>query len=176
MGFFPFDFKKLILIAVLITVPLLAINIQRKEGRLNILLKPFFVVSALVQEAYTNFSRSTRDTAGLYINLVDIKKDNRELRQKMSELQAELLQFQSIKNENERLLNLLEFKKSAPHHLLAARVIGHDLLGEHSTLFIDKGKNDGVVPGQAVITSEGVVGSILNVEKDFSQVLTLLDK
>src|SRR5690606_23806126 len=112
----------------------------------------------------------------LYLNLIDIKTNNRVLKEKINELETALSQFQEIKSENERLSDLLEFKKESPHKLLSARVIGHDLMGQHSTLFIDKGTDDGVLSGQAVVTSLGVVGSVLNAEKSFSQVLTLTDR
>jgi rod shape-determining protein MreC len=175
MNIFPFDFKKLLIIIVLVSIPLLAINIKRKEDRLSWFLKPVFFTSTLMQNLYSDFTLGVRNTTGLYLNLVDTKTDNRLLKEKLNELEATLTQFKEIKTENERLNALLDFKKSTPHTLLAAKVIGHDLLGQHSTLFIDKGSEDGVVPGQAVITPAGVAGSVLNAEKSFSQVLTLTD-
>ena len=176
MSIFPFDFKKVLIIIILIAVPLIAINIKRKEEQLAWFLKPVFVTSTFFQSIYTNFSLGVRDTTSLYLNLVDIKTDNRVLKEKLAELEATLSQFQDIKNENDSLTTLLEFKKATPHKLLSARVIGHDLLGQHSTLFIDKGSDDGVLPGQAVITPVGVVGTVLNSEKSFSQILTLTDR
>lgn len=176
MSIFPFDFKKVLVLIILVAIPLVAINVQRKEEQLAWFLKPAFIVSAFLQNAYTHFSEGVRETTSLYINLVDIKTDNRILKDKINELQASLSQFQEVKSENERLSALLEFKKETPHTLLAARVIGHDLMGQHSTLFIDKGTADGVAPGQAIVTPMGVVGSILNAEESFSQVLTLTDR
>lgn len=176
MGLFPLDFKKLLIIVVLITIPLLAINVQRKEGNLSKFMKPYFITVGFLQNAYSNYSNSIRKTASLYVNLVGIKRDNRRLEDEMASLKTKLSQFDEIKKENERLSQLIGFKQETPHQLLAARVIGHDLLGQHSTLFIDKGSEDGVIPGQAVVTPQGVAGSVLNVEKHFSQVLSLTDR
>lgn len=176
MNIFPFDFKKLLIGIILVAIPLVAINIKRKEEQLAWFLKPVFITSSFMQDIYTDFSLGVRNTTSLYLNLIDVKKDNRELKEKLNELEATLAQFKEVKNENERLTGLLEFKKETPHTLLAARVIGHDLLGQHSALFIDKGTDDGVTPGQAVITPVGVVGSVLNAEKSFSQVLILTDR
>ena len=176
MSIFPFDFKKVLIIIIMIAIPLLAINIKRKEEQLAWFLKPAFVTSTFIQNIYTSFSNGVRDTTSLYLNLLDIKKDNRILKEKLAELEATVSQFTEIQSENERLSALLEFKKASPHKLLSARVIGHDLLGQHSTIFVDKGTEDGVLPGQAVITPIGVVGTILNSEKSFSQVLVLTDR
>lgn len=176
MNIFPFDFKKLMIVIVLVAIPLVAINVKRKEEQLAWFLKPVFNTSSVLQNIYTGFSSGVRDTASLYLNLIDIRTDNRVLKEKLSELEATLSQFKEIKSENERLTSLLEFKKVTPHTLLTARVIGHDILGQHSTLFIDKGSDDGIIPGQAVITPTGVVGSVLNTEKSFSQILTLTDR
>lgn len=175
MGFFPIDFKKIFIICILITIPMIAINIQRNEGELSFFLKPFFITASFIQSSVSNYSDSVQKTTSLYLNLIDIKKNNREMLVKMNALESELLTLKSLELENIRLSELLEFKKVSPHKLLAARVIGHDLLGQHTTLFIDKGSKDGIQPGQAVITPKGVIGSILNTEEDFSQVLTLTD-
>ncbi len=176
MGIFPLDFKKLLIIIILISIPLLAINIQRKEGRLSWVVQPFFVTVGFFQDAYSNYSRSIKKTTSLYLNLLDIKKNNRSLEDNMAVLQTQLSQFEELKKENVRLAQLLGFKQDTPHQLVAARVIGHDVLGQHSTLFIDKGTDDGIIPGQAIVTPQGVVGSVLNVEKHFAQVLALTDR
>src|SRR3989344_4355857 len=125
MSIFPFDFKKLLIIIVLVSIPLVAINIKRKEEQLAWFLKPVFLTSSFMQNIYTNFTLGVRDTTGLYLNMIDIKTDNRVLKEKLNELEATLTQFQEIKTENERLNTLLEFKKVTPHTLLSARVIGH---------------------------------------------------
>ncbi len=175
MGFFPIDFKKLFIISLLIAIPMIAINIQRNEGELTFFLKPFLVTATFFQSGITKYSESVQKTTSLYLNLIDIKKTNRELLEKMNLVDAELLRLNDLQKENERLAELLEYKKNSPHKFLATRVIGHDLLGQHTTLFIDKGKSDGIIPGQAVITPNGVIGSVLNAEDSFSQVLTLTD-
>ena len=59
---------------------------------------------------------------------------------------------------------------------LPAQVIGSSGSSQSRTVYIDKGKNDGLDTGMPVITSDGVVGKIWQVYSSTSQVLLLDDQ
>lgn len=175
MGLFPLSLKKLIFLCLIIAVPILTINVQRKSGDIDWFLKPFYIVSTSLQKLYVGFSSQVRGTTSQYLNLIDIKKDNKNLQNEVSMLKAQLVQLEEIRLENQRLSRLLDFKETTPFELIPAKVIGHDLLRQHATLIINKGKKSGIVAGQAVITPDGVVGSVLMVSDRFSQILRVTD-
>ncbi len=139
-------------------------------------MKPFIFVSGVVQNAYSSFSSGVRGTTGLYLNLVNIKKNNRKLQEDNSELRAQLGALEELKLENERLNKLLGFKGNTKMDLLTAKVIGKDLLLEHSTLTINRGTRHGIREFMAVITIGGVVGYIIQPQMFTSQVLLLTDR
>ena len=60
--------------------------------------------------------------------------------------------------------------------MLAARVIGASPDSASHILFLDRGSRDGVKRDMGVITPDGVVGKILAVFPNTSQVLLLSDK
>ena len=60
--------------------------------------------------------------------------------------------------------------------LLAAKVIGRDLSSDHATIMIDRGRNDGVKPMQAVMTIEGAVGYVFRVDPGTSRVMLITDR
>lgn len=175
-GLFPLDFRKILLIIFIFALPLISINIQRNPGEAPWYLRPVTLVVEYVQLGYSKLVFVVRDTTKEYVNLIDIKKNNRLLHEKVQELETQLAIHNELRAENERLTALLDFKSREPMDLRAARVIGFDLNGQYATVRIDHGSKNGILPGQAVITPKGVVGSILSSEASIAHVLVLTDR
>jgi rod shape-determining protein MreC len=176
MNFFTFDVRKVFLIIVVIVVPLLAVNLQRKSEEELWFTKPFTWSAGLIQRGYSSFSSGVRGTTAQYIDLINIKVQNRELQRENAELRAQLGSMTELKMENERLSQLLGFKQSANLELLAARVIAIDLLADHKMISIDRGTQHGIRKNMATITTGGVVGYIYRTEATTSQILLLTDR
>lgn len=160
MNFFSFDLKKLIMIALVLILPLISINIQQKPQESNWLSRPFSFLANGFEETFYGFSSGVKDTTALYVNLIDIKKESERAKSKNLEMQTRLAAMDEMTNENNRLKDLLSFKEATKMDLIAAEVIGRDLVVDHNTLTINKGTNDGLKSGQAVITINGVLGYI----------------
>lgn len=176
MNFFTFDLRKVILIVVLLAIPLLSVNVKHDPQNPTWYLRPFTFVITLAQSGIYSFCEGVRDTTTLYINLVNIKTNNRLLRKENDELRAQLTLLEELKNENNRLSSLLNFTQQSSMSLQGAKIIGQDLVADHSTIVINRGTKHGVAPGMAVISTEGVVGYILRPEYTTSQVLLLTDR
>ncbi len=79
--------------------------------------------------------------------------------------------------EADRLAALLNFHTAHPETpMIAARVIGGSPDSGSLVVNIDRGSRDGIRRDMGVITPDGVVGKILAVYPDISQVLLLGDK
>src|SRR6201996_8764381 len=176
MNFFTFDVRKVFLAIVVIVLPLLAVNLQRKSEEELWFTKPFTWSAGWIQKGYSSFSAGVRGTTAQYIDLINIKVQNRTLQRENSELRAQLGSMTELKMENERLSQLLGFKKASNLQLLAARVIGTDLFADHKTLTIDRGTEHGLRKNMATITTGGVVGYIYRAEPTTSQILLLTDR
>ena len=71
---------------------------------------------------------------------------------------------------------LLDYKASSPQFdLLMAKVIARDASSWTNSLTINRGADDGVTKDMAVVTAQGVVGSVSNVYAHTAQVQLLLD-
>ncbi len=125
------------------------------------------------------FSKTMGFTVDLwkdYFATVNAGKENGRLRR-------ELASFMEIRNrcseltlENERLRKFIDFQESEQKYLIAAKVIGRDPSPWFKTIMIDKGVQDGLSKGLAVMVSEGVVGQIVAVSEHFSRVLLVTDR
>lgn len=110
-----------------------------------------------------------------YIWLVDTRGNNLRLQAENSRLKAELDQVREIQLAYERLSHLLEFKDSLAMAAVPARVIGVDASSWFRTISIDRGSEQGLREGMAVVVAEGVVGRTVRVSPKQSRVLLVTD-
>jgi rod shape-determining protein MreC len=148
------------MIGLVLALPLLSINMQQTPQGSHWLSRPFSLLSSSIGEVFFGFSHGIKDTTGMYVNLIGIKKDNEHLQSNNSELQTRLEKMTELQLENDRLRDLLAFKESTKMQLTAAQVIGRDLVIDHNTITINKGLRDGIKSGQAVITTTGALGYV----------------
>lgn len=132
-------------------------------------------ISAPAQSVLTWAINSTWESLENYLFLLSVRQSNVVLLDQNRRLMNELASFREVGLENERLRKLVRFSESIAGRKITAKVIAQDLLPEFRTLRLNKGSDDGVNRGMAVVTHEGIVGRIIRVDKDYSDVLTLLD-
>ncbi len=176
MNFLNFDLKKVLSFLFVLSLPLISINMQRKPFATGWYDKPFSFLASVTQSAFFSFSDGVRSNTQMYLNLVNIKKENAQLKDENQKLMALLEGQNELSKENERLNSLLNFKNHSKMEVVAARVMSKDLVSDHNTIQINKGTNDGLKAGQAVITVGGVVGYIYKPSAFTSQVLLITDR
>ncbi len=110
-----------------------------------------------------------------YINLIDAKKKNLELRKKVEQMQLENLKIAELEKENERLKQLLRLTEQRPNTMIAARVIGEDVMNWFKCIIIDKGQSSGIRQRMPVVTAAGIVGQAVEVNKWHTKVMIIND-
>lgn len=98
-----------------------------------------------------------------------------QLRDENLRLKAQVVADEEMRKENERLRKLLAFSAQLNSSTLTARVIGVDATSWFRTITIDRGSQDRVAEGMAVVTAQGVVGRVVNVAPRSSRVLLVVD-
>lgn len=112
----------------------------------------------------------------MYVDLINIKKQSLELTSTNNQLNSRLEKMNELVIENNRLKELLNFKQDTKMSLVAAQIIGRDLVMDHNTITINKGLKDGLQSGQAVITTGGVLGYIFKPEQFTSHIMLITDR
>jgi len=176
LNFFNFDIKKVIAFLILFSLPLITINMEQKQFETMWFSKPFAWVGSLIQEGFFDFSTGIKDTTAMYVNLINIKKENQLLKNKNEEIMTRLLALNEFQIENGRLKALLDFKASTKMELISAQVIGRDLVADHNTITINKGLKHGLKNGQAVMTTDGVLGYVFRPENITANVMLITDR
>ena len=110
-----------------------------------------------------------------YIDLVEVRQENKKLREAVKELNSRIVEGRETALENNRLRGLLDLKGGSKAPSVAASVIGEDSSPWFKTLVINRGAVDGVQEGMPVVAANGVVGQVIKVAAGSSRVLLLTD-
>ena len=97
------------------------------------------------------------------------------LKRRIVELQNKTVKLDEIALENERLRELLGFKKEIEKQSIPASVIGRDPNNWSSVVFIDKGRGDGIRNDMVVISGNGLIGRIREPGEAMSKVMLIND-
>jgi len=136
-----------------------------------------------VREGYGVFERLIRAPfsfiAGIwnhYVFLVDTSHENEMLKKELDELRVRSMSLEDLRNENERLRAMLEFKKTfQDFSLIPASVLSQDITHVFKTVIIDKGSRSGIGINTPILNPSGVVGRVIAVSPYTSQVLLITD-
>ncbi len=119
--------------------------------------------------------RVVDDLLGSYINLIDVKRRNGELKKKIESMEVENQKIAELEKENERLKALLDMVEQQPNVMIAARVTGEDVMNWFKCIIIDKGKSAGVREKMPVVTPAGIVGQAVEVSRWHTKVMIIND-
>ncbi|MBN6067151.1 rod shape-determining protein MreC [Aggregatibacter actinomycetemcomitans] len=115
---------------------------------------------------------------GVSDNLVDTNKlqiENKVLKEQLREKNADLLLFDQLKVENQRLRLLLNSPLRIDEYKKIAEVLTAEMDIYRQQVVINQGQKDGAYVGQPIIDEKGVVGQIISVGENTSRVLLITD-
>jgi rod shape-determining protein MreC len=170
--------SSLTLLAAVVVSQVLLLAIQIKRERQVRLIRVWAVeLFSPLQRVGSWTIQGVQQGWGGYIGLRSAQKENEAMRAELERLKVRNAELEGRALEADRLAALLNFRTThseAP--MLGARVIGGSPDSGSLVINIDRGSRDGIRRDMGVITPDGVVGKILAVYPDISQVLLLGDK
>lgn len=101
--------------------------------------------------------------------------DNRQLRQRQTELDGRLLKLESLEAENARIRALLSSAASLPDRVLISEVMDASQDPYRHQIVLNRGEQDGVYKGQALIDANGILGQVIQVNSNTCFALLLTD-
>ena len=108
-------------------------------------------------------------------SLAIVSEENQYLREKNLQLNLELESILYAADENKKLRELLDFKRDTKLKIIAARIINKGIQTNLNSLTIDIGSKNGLLPNQAVLTPNGIIGKTVQVGKFSSLVQSISD-
>lgn len=157
----------LLVVVVMLNLPLsMAL---RSSARLRDGFEPFQKSLSLVMDRSTRFVQRLGRTQSLL-------QENQDLHVAVARLEHRVRELSHFERENETLRRQLGFSVLSPHRLLLCEVVTRgDLTGWWQTVRLNKGTRDGVAPGMAVMTTDGLVGRTITVSQRTTDVLLITD-
>lgn len=137
--------------------------------------KAFFSALSPFQRVSMLTGRKIKHFVNQYVFFIDTAEENRILRERQRELDAQLLLFRHVLEENQRLKSLLQLKASRPWTSITAKIIAHSPQAEFRLLTIDQGAKHGIRIRMPVVSAQGLVGQVSRVGETSAQVLLLTD-
>ena len=166
--------RRLVLLVALLVVCLGLLTLQtrgygaRATDALAVIITPVQVALAAVPRAALGTWSAYRDWKG-------VRGENRRLREENQRLRVDALWVTDAIDENRRLRRLLDLRNRLPVATLAGEVIARDWGGWVRSLTVNRGRGDDVKRLTAVISTEGLVGRIVEVRTGASIVQVLTD-
>ena len=107
---------------------------------------------------------------------VALKQENERLKARDLGVAKDLLTLEALRAENAQLRRLLEARERVPRRSTLAEILyqGRDPFSRK--VVIDKGSQQGIAPGQAVIDDVGVIGQVTRVHPLLAEVTLVTDK
>src|SRR6202521_2920192 len=170
--------KSLTLLAGVVIAQVLILAVQIKRERQVRLIRVWTVelISPLQRIGSWTINGAEHGWGG-YVGLRTAQKENDAMRAELDRLKIRNAELEGRALEADRLAALLNFHNAHTETpMIAARVIGGSPDSGTQMVNIDRGSRDGIRRDMGVITPDGVVGKIIAVYPDISQVLLIGDK
>jgi rod shape-determining protein MreC len=169
---------RLLLFALLaVSMLLVTLDFRQREGGLLRRAKDLAVtVVAPVQRGFAAVAQPVGDLFSSVGELASIRSRNRELQDRLERLEEEVTTARSFAAENVRLREVLRLGESWPTmERVTAEVFAEVPSNYKWAVRIDKGRADGVRPDMAVLDPDGLVGRVIQADRDQATVLLLID-
>jgi rod shape-determining protein MreC len=128
-----------------------------------------------LQAGVTRFWRGVRESASSVQGYRRLLEENRRMSAEMSRLMGEVRDLKLLATENEALRTHLDFARRESRAYVPCEVIARNREGWWQSVRLDKGSGDGIAPGMAVLSVEGLVGRTVEVSEHTCDVLLLSD-
>jgi rod shape-determining protein MreC len=148
---------------------------NRRVREPNLVDRVALGVTAPLQRLVVATVDGVSGTWSRYVSLRAVRQQNEGLREENGKLRGEVVGLAEVRAENDRLRRLLHYEEASPGPKVLARVLGVNPDPNRLTLRIDRGEGDGVRRGQAVVTTDGVVGQVLRATASAADVLVVFD-
>ena len=171
--------KNTVVLATVLLAQLLALAVQVKrqtaEGPVRVIRLVAVNTIAPFERLFIYTGESVRGVWSNYLDLRSVRRENLRLKAESEQMRLERAREQEEVRQAHRMQALLEFKEQWIDATVAAQVIGTSGMETSRLLYLDKGSKDGIRPDMPVITPNGVVGKVLTVYGEASQVLMIND-
>lgn len=166
--------KSKVFIVLVVLVCFIFLTLKNPAGFFSPLQSLGQAIFTPVQHVGSALGYSLGSFTDIFEGIDRLKEESRELQKKNLELLSKNAELEQLGAENAELRRNLELLPKGERQFIAASVIAKDPSGLQNFITLDKGSDDGLREGMAVVVETGVlVGKVANVFKN-SATVTLI--
>jgi rod shape-determining protein MreC len=168
---------RLLFIALLFLLPaflILTLHV-REERKASFAERVLMQLSYPLQQGAQRAYFWVRGVGERYIFLTRVQQENQELKRMVSTLREENNRLKEAIWTEERLKKLSQLQSRNPSVSLVGQIFARDPSSWFKTVLVNKGEKNGVAKDMAVVTSDGVVGRVIEVSPHTAKVLLITD-
>lgn len=132
-------------------------------------------ILAPLQQSFTILGRRWQEGVRAAKKLNDLAEQNRRMEIELVYLRNQVRELRALEVENQELRKQLDFARRPERILLPCEVIGRNVSGWWHTVRINRGLADGLKEGTAIITTDGLIGRVLEISAHAADVLLISD-
>ena len=166
---------KISLLGSLLLLLLLNVIYRTNPERLQPINQVIHAIAAPFQNITNAVQKKTSQWFQKYLILVDVKKENIRLHQKIALMQSELNRYIDDASRFKLLKKQLLLAEQPIPKKVFAEVVGESVDGFHRVVVINKGQRAGIRHNYPVVVVEGLVGRVFSVSANRALVQLLND-
>jgi rod shape-determining protein MreC len=142
--------------------------LERIRWAMSIAIEPMYRVAALPSQLARKAGLALADREQL-------TEQNAELGRRLLLAEAQLKRLTAVREQNQRLQELLDVQRSIAIGVQLAKIIDVDTDPFRHRLLLNVGANQGVSIGQAVIDARGIMGQVVEILPNTATVMLITD-
>lgn len=185
MGIFKKYKKRMIVAGVAIILLIMIIVTTTSKNKSSGINNFVGKIVTPVQGFFYETGQSIANTFGSIANFSQMKQENVRLKKEVARLEEENRVMSDVISRMDALKNEYELKQKKEYDYIDARVVNKDPGNWFNRFNINKGSQDGVKKGDAVIcgvrledgvVEAGLIGRVVEVQNEWSKVISIIDR
>lgn len=169
--------RLLLLIFIALSIVIITLDFRQGQGGPLARAKDISVaVVAPIQRGLTSVFRPVGNFFASIGELGRLRGENERLKAELESIEQEISEAEGLQDEIVTLTELMELDEPwIAMDTVTAQVIGYSPSNYRWARTIDKGRADGIRTDMAVVSAQGLVGKVISVTEDASEILLLID-
>ena len=159
-----------------VTVCLVLLVADLRFRYLEVMRDALSVMTYPMQMAAATPADFVLNASHYFATLIEVQRENADLRRQQLSSGERLLRFELLELENQRLRELLDMSRRVEVKSIAADILYNAPDPFARKVILDRGAQQGVEAGLAVVDAKGVVGQVTRVHPVQSEVTLLTDR
>lgn len=166
---------KILLIILAVLVGLMVAGVYN-EGYASFMSNVSGIITTPFQKASASISNTVNGWLQKYTDYDAMFNENQELKTELQEMREKMADYDTIKYENQQFHSIIgTIEEHDDWVIQPATVISRDTFSKFYSFKIDKGSSSGIKYLDPVMSSDGLVGYVIEVGTNHAKVATILD-